>query len=101
MTYSPIPLIQGLIHDTQVYLLSLDIEISQNEKISLEKTLKKEFTKSALIQKNTPTQLVNKFLFDNYNLTSKLTPRSFSEDTFLLIMQWGIHKASEIKKSNE
>ena len=101
MTYSPIPLIKGLIRDTQEYLLSLNIEISQKENEILELTLKKEFTKSALIQKNTPTQVVNKFLSEHYNLTNKLTPRSFSEDTFFLIMQWGVHKASEMKKSNE
>ena len=48
MTYSPIPLIKGLIHDTQEYLLSLNIEISQKENEILELTLKKEFTKSLL-----------------------------------------------------
>ena len=101
MTYSPIQLINGLIQDTQEYLLSIDIEMSQKEIEILELTLKKEFTKSTLIQKNTPTQVINNFLSYHYNLTNKLTPRSFSEDTFFLIMQWGVHKASEMKKSIE
>lgn len=101
MTYSPIQLINGLIQDTQEYLLSIDIEMSQKEIEILELTLKKEFTKSTLIQKNTPTQVINNFMSDHYNLTNKLTPRSFSEDTFFLIMQWGVHKASEMKKSIE
>ena len=39
MTYSPVPLIKGLIHDTQEYLLSLNIEISQKENEILELTL--------------------------------------------------------------
>jgi hypothetical protein len=101
MTYSAVPLINGLLVDTDKYLASLNITISKNEKDLLKRTLKHEFTKSMYLQKNTPTQLVNNFLLDNYELSEKLTPRSFSEETFLLIMQWGLHKASKVSNKSE
>ena len=87
--------------DTDKYLASLNITISKNEKDLLKRTLKLEFTKSMYLQKNTPTQLVNNFLVENYELSSRLTPRSFSEETFFLIMQWGINKASRVSNKNE
>ena len=62
----------------------------------LQKTLSSELTKKIRLQTNTPTQIVNTFLLENYELSNKLTPRSFSEETFFLIMQWGVHKASKV-----
>tara|TARA_B100000902_G_scaffold150737_1_gene147241 strand:- start:530 stop:826 length:297 start_codon:yes stop_codon:yes gene_type:complete len=97
MSYSSVPLIQGLIKDTEEYLLSNGINVKKEDKDLLETTLRKEFTKSYDLQTNTPTQIVNSFLYKNYQLSSKLTPRSFSEETFMLIMQWGVHKASKIQ----
>ena len=90
MSYSPVPLINGLIIDTQEYLISQKITVTKKEKDLLKKILENELTKSLSSQTNTPTQIVNNFLLENYKLSQKLTPRSFSEETFFLIMQWGI-----------
>ena len=96
MSYSPVPLINGLIADTQEYLISLDIKIAKKEIDLLQQTLSSELTKKIRLQTNTPTEIVNTFLLENYDLSNKLTPRSFSEETFYLIMQWGVHKASKV-----
>ena len=96
MSYSPVPLINGLIADTQKYLISLDIKIAKKEIDLLQQALSSELTKNVSLQTNTPTQIVNTFLVENYELSNKLTPRSFSEETFFLIMQWGVHKASKV-----
>lgn len=101
MTYSSIPLIEGLLKDTEKHLLSVGIKITDKNRGMLETILKQEFTKNPLTQKYTPTQVVNKFLSENYQFKETLTPRSFSEETFFLIMQWGIHKASEISNFDE
>lgn len=98
MSYSPVPLINGLIIDTQEYLTSQKITVTKEEKNLLKRTLENELTKSLSSQKNTPTQIVNNFLLENYELSQKLTPRSFSEETFFLIMQWGVNKASKVRK---
>ena len=98
MSYSPVPLINGLIIDTQEYLTSQKITVTKEEKNLLKRTLENELTKSLSSQKNTPTQIVNNFLSENYELSQKLTPRSFSEETFFLIMQWGVNKASKVRK---
>ena len=98
MSYSPVPLINGLIIDTQKYLISQKIKVTKKEKNLLKRTLENELTKNLSSQTNTPTQIVNNFLLENYELSQKLTPRSFSEETFFLIMQWGINKASKVKK---
>ena len=101
MSYSPFPLINGLINDTQDYLTSVNIVITKQENDLLKSILTTELTKSLNIQTNTPTQLVNNFLVENYELSSRLTPRSFSEETFFLIMQWGINKASRVSNKYE
>ena len=98
MSYSPVPLINGLIIDTQEYLTSQKITVTKEEKNLLKRTLENELTKRLSSQTNTPTQLVNNFLLENYELSQKLTPRSFSEETFFLIMQWGVNKASKVRK---
>ena len=98
MSYSPVPLINGLIIDTQEYLTSQKITVTKEEKNLLKRTLENELTKSLSSQTNTPTQIVNNFLLENYELSQKLTPRSFSEETFFLIMQWGGNKASKVRK---
>ena len=101
MSYSPVPLINGLIIDTLEYLTSQQITATKKEKDLFKRTLENELTKSLKSQTNTPTQIVNNFLLENYELSKKLTPRSFSEETFFLIMQWGINKASEVKNKSE
>jgi len=101
MSYSPVPLINGLIIDTLEYLTSQQITATKKEKDLFKRTLENELTKSLNSQTNTPTQIVNNFLLENYELSKKLTPRSFSEETFFLIMQWGINKASEVKNKSE
>ena len=98
MSYSPVPLINGLIIDTQEYLTSQKITVTKEEKNLLKRTLENELKKSLSSQTNTPTQIVNNFLLENYELSQKLTPRSFSEETFFLIMQWGVNKASKVRK---
>ncbi len=98
MSYSPFPLINGLIIDTQKYLISQKIKVTKKEKNLLKRTLENELTKNLSSQTNTPTQIVNNFLLENYELSQKLTPRSFSEETFFLIMQWGVNKASKVRK---
>ena len=98
MSYSPVPLINGLIIDTQEYLTSQKITVTKEEKNLLKRTLENELTKRLSSQTNTPTQIVNNFLLENYELSQKLTPRSFSEETFFLIMQWGVNKASKVRK---
>ena len=101
MSYSPLPLINGLINDTHDYLTSVNVVITKKEKELLKSALTTELTKSLDIQTNTPTQIVNNFLKNNYELSKRLTPRSFSEETFFLIMQWGINKASTVSNKNE
>lgn len=101
MSYSPVPLINGLIIDTQEYLTSQKITVTKEEKNLLKRTLENELTKSLSSQTNTPTQIVNNFLLENYELSQKLTPRSFSEETFFLIMQWGVNKASRLENKSE
>ena len=101
MSYSPVPLINGLIIDTQEYLTSQKITVTKEEKNLLKRTLENELTKRLSSQTNTPTQIVNNFLLENYELSQKLTPRSFSEETFFLIMQWGVNKASRLENKSE
>ncbi|MDA9845532.1 hypothetical protein N9C79_00970 [Acidimicrobiia bacterium] len=61
MSYSPVPLINGLIADTQKYLISLDIKIAKKEIDLLQQALSSELTKNVSLQTNTPTQIVNTF----------------------------------------
>ena len=73
--------------------LSGNLLDNNNEK-RLKGILIGELSKPSFQQSKTPTQLVNDFLFEVFDINFSLTPASFGEQGHKLIMEWGIQKSS-------
>ena len=72
--------------------------ILKNNEKKLEDILFKELTKPSIDQSKTPTQIVNEFLYEEFNETFNFTPADFGEKAHSLIMKWGIQKTSDMNE---
>jgi len=90
-------LIKNLISGTLVYLKRMNLELSVEQEIILESSLKSELEKDFKLQKKTPTQIINIFLNEELRLNISLTPHDLGEKARDQIIVWGISKAKNLE----
>ena len=80
------------------FLRELLSAVENNDEERLKGILIGELSKPSFEQSKTPTQLVNDFLFEVFDINFSLTPASFGEQGHKLIMEWGIQKSSDMNE---
>ena len=73
----------------KVKILESDFQILENQLIS-------EFSLPYIDQKQTPTQLLNNFVKNNYKFEKLITPQNLGPDAHEQIMLWGLIKSKKL-----
>ena len=73
----------------KVKILESDFQILENQLIS-------EFSLPYIDQKQTPTQLLNNFVKNNYEFEKLITPQNLGPDAHEQIMLWGLIKSKKL-----
>ena len=73
----------------KVKILESDLQILENQLIS-------EFSLPYIDQKQTPTQLLNNFVKNNYKFEKLITPQNLGPDAHEQIMLWGLIKSKKL-----
>ena len=85
-------LINGLkfyLKNEKVRIVDFDFEVLENELIS-------EFSLPFIDQTQTPTQFLNEFVKNKYDLKKIITPQNLGPDAHEQIMLWGLTKARKL-----
>ena len=91
-------LIRELVNGLRDKLESSQYLINKNNEKILTDILFKELKKPSIDQSKTPTQIVNEFLYEEFNESFNLTPADFGEKAHELIMKWGFQKTSDMNE---
>ena len=91
-------LINEIIKATQEKVEISGYLLDSSDEERLKGVLIGELSKPSFQQSKTPTQLVNDFLLEIFDINFNLTPASFGEQGHKLIMEWGIQKSSDMNE---
>ena len=89
--------VRNLVTGTVSYLKEIDFDLSSKQENKLESSLMSELKKDFELQTKTPTQIINTFLNEDFNLKVTLTPNDFGEKARDQIIIWGISKAKNLE----
>ena len=89
--------IKSRVTGTASYLKEMGFELSAEQENTLESSLMSELKKDFELQTKTPTQIINTFLNEDFNLKVTLTPNDFGEKARDQIIIWGISKAKNLE----
>ena len=87
--------IDTLIIGTVNSLEKRDIQITNEQEINLRKALSEELKQEFELQSKTPTQVINNFINNEFQINSNLTPNDFGDEAKELIIMWGLSKAKK------
>ena len=87
--------IDTLIIGTVNSLEKRDIQITNEQEINLRKALSEELNQEFELQSKTPTQVINNFINNEFQINSNLTPNDFGDEAKELIIMWGLSKAKK------
>ena len=89
--------VRNLVTGTVSYLKEIDFDLTSKQENKLESSLMSELKKDFELQTKTPTQIINTFLNEDFNLKVTLTPNDFGEKARDQIIIWGISKAKNLE----
>tara|TARA_Y100001970_G_scaffold284331_1_gene401470 strand:- start:68 stop:367 length:300 start_codon:yes stop_codon:yes gene_type:complete len=87
--------IDTLIIGTVNSLEKREIHITNEQEINLRKALSEELNQEFELQSKTPTQVINNFINNEFQINSNLTPNDFGDEAKELIIMWGLSKAKK------
>ena len=87
--------IDTLIIGTVNSLEKREIHITNEQEINLRKALSEELKQEFELQSKTPTQVINNFINNEFQINSNLTPNDFGDEAKELIIMWGLSKAKK------
>tara|TARA_Y100000816_G_C26049584_1_gene550202 strand:- start:562 stop:861 length:300 start_codon:yes stop_codon:yes gene_type:complete len=87
--------IDTLIIGTVNSLEKREIHINNEQEINLRKALSEELKQEFELQSKTPTQVINNFIKNEFQINSNLTPNDFGDEAKELIIMWGLSKAKK------
>ena len=80
----------------KLYLKNEKVKITESDFQILQKQLISEFSLPYIDQKQTPTQLLNNFVKNNYKFEKLITPQNLGPDAHEQIMLWGLIKSKKL-----
>ena len=85
-----------LINGLKFYLKNENVKIVDFDFQALENELFSEFSLPYINQTQTPTQFLNEFVKNKYDLKKIITPQNLGPDALEQIMLWGLTKARKL-----
>ena len=90
--------VETLINGLKFYLKNENVKIVDFDFQALENELISEFSLPFIDQSQTPTQFLNEFVKNKYDLKKIITPQNLGPDAHEQIMLWGINKARKLNE---
>ena len=96
MSFESKLLVETLVAGTISHLEKIQLVLNETQKNYLIRDLSYELSQDFRLQKRTPTQVINNFIKQEFELDINLTPNDFGEEGRVQIILWGVEKAKQL-----